>query len=114
MSLAGRNFTIHPGDPWWAHIERSEWPKGLEEAIKPLWHEPHGDRQNDLVVIGQDMDEQAVRQELDACLVTEKEFKGGIDLWMSFEDPFKDDWERELGLALEEEEHDHDECDHHH
>ena len=111
-SLAGRNFAVNPGAPWWAQVDKCDWPKGLETAIKPLWHEPYGDRQNELVVIGHDMDEKAVRQELDACLVTPEEFEAGIELWTSYEDPFKSDWDRELGIALEE--HDHSECGHDH
>ena len=31
-SLAGRSFTISPGPPWWASIEKSEWPEGLVEV----------------------------------------------------------------------------------
>ena len=30
----------------------NEWPEGLEEAIKEVWHDPYGDRQTELVVIG--------------------------------------------------------------
>ena len=33
-------------------MDKADWPPGLEEAIAPLWHEPYGDRQNEIVVIG--------------------------------------------------------------
>ena len=54
------------------------------------------------------------RQELDACLVTSEEFESGIELWSSFKDPYKSDWDLQLGLALEEDDHDHSNCNHEH
>ncbi|MGA9468463.1 MAG: GTP-binding protein, partial [Exiguobacterium marinum] len=46
--------------------------------------EPYGDRQNELVLIGQRMDRETVEQSLDACLLTEKEM---AEPWDSFSDP---------------------------
>jgi hypothetical protein len=47
--------TTTPGQqqPWWASVPRAEWPAGLGEAIAPLWRDPHGDRQIELVVIAE-------------------------------------------------------------
>lgn len=40
-ALAGTQFSLTPGPPWWASIDRAEWPEGLEEAIRPLWNVSH-------------------------------------------------------------------------
>ena len=37
-------------------MARELWPESLEEDIKPLWDEVHGDRQSELVCIGQELD----------------------------------------------------------
>ena len=31
-------------------MEKSSWPAGLDEMIKPLWREPHANRQIELAV----------------------------------------------------------------
>jgi G3E family GTPase len=43
--------------------------------IEHKWHKEFGDRITELVMIGQDMDEATIRQELDACLCTDTEVK---------------------------------------
>ena len=72
---------LSPGPPWWASIPREEWPEGLEEAVAPLWCEDHGDRQSELVCIGQELDHAAAAVALDACLLTEEEMAGGEEAW---------------------------------
>jgi len=41
--------------------------------IEESWHKDFGDRKNELVLIGQEMDEALIRKELEECLLTEKE-----------------------------------------
>ena len=48
-------------------------PEGLSAAIAPLWDAAHGDRQNELVVIGRHMDRAAVEAALMACLLSDDE-----------------------------------------
>ena len=99
-SLAGQRFTLSPGPPWWSSIDKKEWPDGLAEAIAPLWHEPFGDRQNELVVIGQNMDHEIVEAALHACLLTDEELEGGAARWEAeFENPWKEEWDREIEIA---------------
>lgn len=74
LAFAGRSFKLTPGAPWWAAIERSMWPEGLAEAILPLWHEPFGDRQNEVVVIGKSMDIEAVKGFFLSCTLTDDEY----------------------------------------
>jgi G3E family GTPase len=96
FSLAGNHFSLTPGNPWWAEIDKELWPEGLEEAIKPLWDENHGDRQQEIVIIGQELDRDAVTNALDACLLDDKEMALGEESWshMSVDagDPFYEDW----------------------
>ena len=66
-SLAGRRFTVDFGAPWAACVSGG----GAEGAD---WDETWGDRRAELVVIGQDMDEGAVRAALEACVATDDEF----------------------------------------
>lgn len=37
FSLAGKSFSLVPGNPWWAEIQQEDWPDGLMEALGPLW-----------------------------------------------------------------------------
>ena len=96
FSLAGNHFSLTPGNPWWAEIDKEHWPEGLEEAIKPLWDENHGDRQQEIVIIGQELDRDAITNALDACLLNDEEMALGEELWnhMSVDagDPFYEDW----------------------
>ena len=45
----------------------------MSAAIAPLWDVSHGDRQNELVVIGRRMDHGGVEAALTACLLTDDE-----------------------------------------
>jgi hypothetical protein len=57
-------------------------PEGLSAAIAPLWDESHGDRQNELVVIGRHMDRMKVEAALQACLLTDEELKAApVETW---------------------------------
>ena len=42
----------------------------------------------ELVFIGQNLNEQEVVRELDACLLTDDELQAGKDYWRSLADPF--------------------------
>jgi len=41
------------------------------------------------VFIGIRLDEAAIREKLDQCLLTEEEMQLGLKAWLSFEDPFR-------------------------
>jgi hypothetical protein len=57
-------------------------PEELSAAIAPLWDESHGDRQNELVVIGRHMDRMKVEAALQACLLTDEELKAApVETW---------------------------------
>ena len=116
-ALAGTQFSMSPGPPWWDAMDRDLWPESLHEDIKPLWDETHGDRQSELVVIGSEFDHKAAEAALNACLLTEEEMVGGFEVWAKMDDPFAAAWELELEMAAQQMQghtHDHDHHDHDH
>ena len=119
FSLAGNHYSLLPGNPWWAEIDKSHWPENLERTIAPLWHEPYGDRQQEIVIIGQNLDQEAVCKALNECLVSDDSMKVGQELWkktvQKSGDPFKETWDAAIILAQKEGlgSHDHHSHDHH-
>ena len=55
--------------------------------IEKGWHEDFGDRKNEIVIIGQDIEEEKITKALDACLATNEELltqrwkEGYEDVW---------------------------------
>jgi G3E family GTPase len=93
LSMAGRKLTVVPSNPWWADVDRQEWPEGLEASIKPLWHAPHGDRQTEVVIIGQNMEKDVVEAALLGCCLTDEEFGLAPDVWdEQFDNPYHEEW----------------------
>ena len=75
---------------WWVAVPKEHWPDGSEfdEMIKQQWNKDYGDRRQEIVFIGLKdfMDEQKIREQLDACLV--KEFLKAPKSYQGKEDPF--------------------------
>lgn len=95
-SQAGRVLTVGAAGPWWAALPEAERRELLavygDEALSD-WQDPWGDRRQELVFIGADLDETAVRARLDAALLTDEEFAAGPAAWAGLPDPFPA-WER--------------------
>jgi len=90
-SQVGQVLAAEPGGAWWAETPRAEWPSEDPELMAELnsvWDEVWGDRRQELILIGQDLDAPATRKALDACLLTESEMKSGPSSWSRLEDPF--------------------------
>ncbi|SAL08867.1 CobW/P47K family protein [Caballeronia sordidicola] len=75
---------------WWAAVPKSYWPQDAEslQAIDDDWDPQVGDARQELVLIGIDMNEAALRARLDACLLTDAEMAQGPEAWRRFNDPF--------------------------
>jgi G3E family GTPase len=75
---------------FWRAVPESRWPQDEEslKIIKEHWVEPFGDMRQELVFIGQNMDEAQVRNMLDECLISEEELLAGKALWETMTDPF--------------------------
>jgi G3E family GTPase len=100
-SQAGGACRVEPGERWWASLPAGTMPEDPAEAelLTSLWHPDWGDRRQELVLIGQDMDQADLRARLDACLLTDREMALGPAGWAAFEDPFGE-W-----LLLSDDEH---------
>lgn len=89
-ALAGSVRRHGPAGLWWAAVDRSQWPQdeASRERILARWDENFGDRRQELVLIGIDMDQTALSAMLDACLLTPAELTAGPFAWANMADPF--------------------------
>ena len=75
---------------FWKAIPPEEWPKEKEsiDYIKEKWVEPFGDMRQELVFIGQGLNQNKITQLLDECLLTDDDLLAGKNRWAKFPDPF--------------------------
>jgi hypothetical protein len=66
------------------------WPDDdhVRQIIRSDFRGPYGDRRQELVIIGQDLDERSLRDRLDGCLLDEHELRMGPLGWTQLADPF--------------------------
>ena len=89
-SLAGRVHSLAAFSPWYMAQDHDLWPwedRPFIDRLKGLWQEPYGDRRQEIVLIGRNIDEGRIRECLDEALLTEEEFAAGPESWASFADP---------------------------
>jgi G3E family GTPase len=96
-SIAGGIAHVGPAGAWWAAVPREAWPREPEavaqieaQVAQGRW----GDRRQELVFIGAGLDERALTERLDACLLTDAELSRGLDAWRRLPDPWPE-WYRE-------------------
>ena len=75
---------------FWHAVPRDSWPEDEEslENIFKSWEEPFGDMRQELVFIGQGLDQKAMTDTLDQCLLTQEELLRGKEYWLTLNDPF--------------------------
>ena len=80
---------------FWKAIPKEEWLTDQDylDAINDIWQEPYGDMRQELVFIGQGLEQEKLIARLNECLLTEDEMEQGLDYWLSLEDPFPE-WEQ--------------------
>jgi G3E family GTPase len=102
-SQAGGSAEYRPAGFWWAATPKSSWPDDDEtwRSVMKDWEEPHGDRRQMLVFIGQDLEKEKLLAELQACLLNDHELAMGEERWAKFRDPFPE-W------VVESTEHQHE------
>ena len=90
LSQAGVMRTTRALGFFWSAVQRSDWPSDKQSRAEILshWQEPYGDRRQEIVIIGRRMDKDRLLNDLQACLLTPKEMKGGPAAWAKLEDPF--------------------------
>ena len=89
---AGGSLRADSAGVWWSSMpfeQRIRYSGFMEnqQLIESGWDKKFGDRKNEIVFIGQDMDEESIKSDLDSCLSTEDEL--ATDFWV---DGYKDDW----------------------
>ncbi|KIG17518.1 putative metal chaperone, involved in Zn homeostasis, GTPase of COG0523 family protein [Enhygromyxa salina] len=86
-SQAGGISNIEVAGNWWAAAPRERWPEGADFDRRPDWHPRFGDRCQQLVFIGLELDETLIRSRLDACLLDEELLAGPSSAWTSRPNP---------------------------
>ncbi len=89
---AGGSLRADSAGTWWctmSFFERTQYVDFVDnkELIESTWDAKFGDRKNELVFIGQEMDQDKITRELDDCLATDTEIENG-----KWRDGYKDDW----------------------
>ncbi|MFT6900241.1 MAG: G3E family GTPase [Colwellia sp.] len=75
---------------FWKSVPKKDWPTDEESlsAIQKQWVEPFGDMRQELVFIGQQLDQGAMTRALNECLLSDDELLEGKDYWATLSDPF--------------------------
>ena len=75
---------------FWKALPKENWPTDEEylASIEKQWVEPFGDMRQELVFIGQGLDQSGFTQALDDCLLSEVEVLRGKAYWATLQDPF--------------------------
>ncbi|MED3978729.1 GTP-binding protein [Priestia megaterium] len=86
LSQAGTSIMIQGAGEWVATYTAEEREQTLKEEpeLRAKWNEQFGDRINELVFIGIDMNEAEIIKTLDHCLLTNEEMNQD---WATFKDP---------------------------
>lgn len=71
MSIAGIQRRVEAKGFWWATVPRAHWPRHpqFNSLIERHWSTVWGDRRQELVFIGIDLERSSIRQALDDCLI---------------------------------------------
>ena len=97
---AGGSLRADSAGVWWCSMpyeKRSRYVAFIENQaqIESNWDTEFGDRKNEIVFIGQGMDEARMRADLDRCLSTDTELES--KKWL---DGYDDEWPVQRAYAL--------------
>ena len=75
---------------FWSAVKPELWPPDADHRreIMSQVEPPYGDRRQEIVFIGQNMDAAEATAALDACLLTDAELAAGQAAWSQYTDPF--------------------------
>jgi G3E family GTPase len=88
-SQAGVLYNVHQAGIWAASVPQDDWPDlpGFRDQAMEVWQAPWGDRRTELIIIGQDLDQEEIIDELGECLLTDEEMSLPPERWAMFSDP---------------------------
>ncbi|MEM9657073.1 MAG: GTP-binding protein, partial [Planctomycetota bacterium] len=92
-SQAGVSLHLKPVGLWWAAAPDERWPDDCAENAELLadihsnFEEPFGDRRQEIVFIGIEIDRPVIESMLEACLLTDEEMREGPAVWSRYDDP---------------------------
>lgn len=89
---AGGSLKADSAGVWWSSMPFDKRIRDLvfienQDEIEKDWHKEFGDRKNEIVFIGQDLDETQIRTDLSACLSTAEEL-----ITLQWEAGYDDSW----------------------
>lgn len=75
---------------FWKAVPKEDWPEDESylKSIEKHWVEPFGDMRQELVFIGQGLDQEGMTDALNDCLLSEDELLKGKAYWKTLSDPF--------------------------
>lgn len=91
-SQAGDSCTVEPGGLWWASTPKDQWPDHPDFTAQILddWDPLFGDRMQELVFIGMNVNQDKLTAALNDSLLTDAEMTLGEAAWTTFKDPFQE------------------------
>ncbi|MGQ0682502.1 zinc metallochaperone GTPase ZigA [Bradyrhizobium sp.] len=89
LSQAGSIVRTEALGFWWASVPAQRWPNdpAWRRSLESNWNSLYGDRRQELVFIGTDMNRDALTARLDACLVPGRPGMH-VEEWSRLPDPF--------------------------
>ncbi|TDU25624.1 G3E family GTPase [Panacagrimonas perspica] len=99
LSQAGSTLSLGAVGLWWASPRAKKAPPEMMQRLRPVWDTTYGDRRQELVFIGIELDEAALRARLDECLLCPLEIARGVETWRDLPDPFPA-WASTGGVAV--------------
>lgn len=90
LEMAGSIRRTRAIGRWFAAVPRAAWTDDPEtrERLRRLWHPRFGDRRQELVLIGPQLDREALEARLEGCLLDEGELARGERAWRGLPDTF--------------------------
>jgi len=84
VGQAGNIIQMTFDKPWTVldgRAYRSNTDEALKTELRKDWQTPWGDRRQELIFIGQNLNHTEIQSILDSCLMTDAEFAMGVDGW---------------------------------